>query len=278
MLETHPLTSHLGAEIRGLDLRSMDSACARELTSAFERHSVLAVRGQTLEKSDLSQVARHFGVPVAQVNVHQRAEAFPEIGVLASDGVDLHGTGKRVINGTTWHTDHSFTERPPKATMLYAVALPEVGGETSFCNMRAAYAALSQEMRARIDPLHAVHCYESSRSPRKMMGLTEAERRETGDVTHPLVRTNAVTGEKALYLSTTRLERIVELPRKDSDELLDTLFAHATSHEFTYDHVWLPGDLLIWDNRCLMHHANANYPVTQRRMMLRVMIEGERPA
>jgi len=271
-LTVKPLSDHLGAEVTGVDLRHLDVSVGAALNEAFDRHSVLCLRDQQLDKSQLRDVAKLFGEPCMQVNEFQRTEGVPEVSVLSSDHVDVHGTGERVIGGTTWHTDHSFTATPPKATLLYAVEIPTSGGETSFCNMRAAHAALDDSMRDRVDGLRAVHCYESSRSPRRMMTRTTSEREATPDVVHPLVRRNPASGAAALYLSTTRLECIEGMAREASDALLDELFAHATQSCFTYDHEWRLGDVLVWDNRCLMHHANANYALSERRVMHRAMV------
>jgi len=214
---------------------------------------------------------------VEQKNKHLNLEGLPEVGILSSEDKDIHGTGKRTIRGQTWHSDHSFTARPPKATILYSIVTPATGGETSFCNTRAAYKALPEATKRRIDGYKAIHSYESSRSPRPMMGRTEEETAETPDVVHPLVRRHPPTGTKALFLSTTRLERIVGLDRAESDALIDELMGHVTQPQFLYDHVWRVGDMVIWDNRCSLHHANANYPLDAKRLLHRILIEGEVP-
>jgi len=275
----NPLSDIMGAEATGVDLRTPpDDRTLNALTDALHQHVVLCVRDQSLEPDDLVKAARLFGNPVRQVNKYLNFPDQPEIGMLSSDDRDVVGTGKRVIRGTTWHTDHSFTAQPPKATILYALVVPESGGETSFCNMRAAYEALPEQTKRRLDGLKAVHTYESSRSPRKMMKLTDDEKEALPEVVHPLVRTHPSTGAKALYMSTTRLERIVGLERAESEALIDELLAHATRPEFQYDHVWRAGDMVIWDNRCSMHHANANYPLDAKRLLHRIILEGEIPA
>ncbi|MDH3700746.1 MAG: TauD/TfdA family dioxygenase [Alphaproteobacteria bacterium] len=274
----NPLSDVMGAEATGIDLRTPpDDRTLSTLTDALHRHVVLCIRDQSLEPDAFVKAARLFGAPVRQVNKYLNFPDQPEIGMLSSDDRDVVGTGKRVIRGTTWHTDHSFTAQPPKATILYALVVPESGGETSFCNMRAAYDALPEQTKRRLDGLKAVHTYQSSRSPRKMMKLTEDEKEALPEVVHPLVRTHPATGAKALYMSTTRLERIAGLERAESDALIDELLTHATKPEFQYDHVWQAGDMVIWDNRCSMHHANANYPLDAKRLLHRIILEGEIP-
>lgn len=274
----NPLSEVMGAEVAGVDLRDgIDAETITRLNDALHEHVAICLRDQELTPKQYVDTARLFGQPVPQVNDHLQFPELPEIGLLSSEDKDVHGTGKRVIRGTTWHTDHSFTTRPPKATMLYALVVPENGGDTSFCNMRAAYAALPAETKARIDELQAVHTYESSRSPRKMMKLTEQEEKALPEVIHPLVRTHVPTGEKALYMSTTRLERIVGMDRAESDAMIDELLAHATQPQFQYHHRWRAGDMVIWDNRCSMHHANDDYPLNAKRLLHRIILEGEVP-
>lgn len=277
-LSIKPIADIMGAEVTGLDLREpLDGATVDALNDAFHEHIVLCIRDQDFTPGEYAAAARLFGNPVQQVNKHLNFPDLPEIGVLSSEDRDVHGSGGRTIRGQTWHTDHSFTARPPKATILYSIVTPETGAETSFCNMRAAYEALPEETKRRIDGYTAIHSYESSRSPRPMMGQTMEEKSATPDVVHPLVRQHLPTGKKALFMSTTRLERIVELDRAESDALIDDLMAHATRPRFLYDHEWRVGDMVIWDNRCSMHHANANYPLDAKRLLQRIIIEGEAP-
>lgn len=277
-LSIKPIADSMGAEVTGLDLReSLDRETVDALNDAFHEHIVLCIRDQEFTPEQYVAAARLFGEPVQQTNKHLNFPELPEIGVLSSEDRDVHGTGARIIRGQTWHTDHSFTARPPKATILYSIVTPATGAETSFCNTRAAYEALPDETKRRIDGFRAVHSYESSRSPRPMMGQTDAEKAETPDVAHPLARQHLPTGRKALFMSTTRLERIADLDRAESDALVDELMVHATQPQFLYDHEWRVGDMVIWDNRCSMHHANANYPLDAKRLLHRIIIKGEMP-
>jgi len=161
--------------------------------------------------------------------------------------------------------------------MLYALVVPEAGGDTSFCNTRAAYDDLPEATRRRLDGLKAVHTYQASRSANRMVALAADEKKAVPDVVHPLVRKHLPTGKNALYLSTTRLECVLGLDRAESDALIDELLAHVTQPRFLYDHKWRPGDLVIWDNRCSMHHANGDYPLDARRLLHRIILAGETP-
>jgi alpha-ketoglutarate-dependent taurine dioxygenase len=277
-LAIEPLGETMGAAVTGLDLTAdLDTGTVAELNEAFAEHIVLCIRGQDFTPPQYAAAARRFGEPVPQINKRFNIPDLPEIGILSSEDKDEFGTGKRVIRGTTWHTDHSFWATPPKATILYALVVPEGGGDTSFCDTRAAYDALPEATKRRIDGLKAVHTYEASRSANRMVALDAAETKATPDVVHPLVRKHLPTGKNALYLSTTRLECILGLDRAESDSLIDALVAHATQPRFQYDHKWRPGDMVIWDNRCSLHHANGDYPLEAKRLLHRIILAGETP-
>ncbi len=272
------LGESLGAEVTGIDLREpVGPADLDALNQALYAHTVICIRDQHLSPDEFMRAGALFGTLETQVNKHLTLGLAPEIGVVSSEAADVHGDGKRLPQGTAWHTDHSFVARPPNATILYAVALPDHGGNTSFCDMRAAYASLPAATKNRIDGLRARHVYESSRTPKPMFKRSAEEIAATPDVVHPLVRTYPPTGEKALYLSTTRLEQIEGMAHTESDALIDELMAHATQPRFEYHHVWRMGDMVVWDNRCSMHHANDDYPRGQKRLLHRLLIEGEEP-
>ncbi|MEM8825777.1 MAG: TauD/TfdA family dioxygenase, partial [Pseudomonadota bacterium] len=176
-----------------------------------------------------------------------------------------------------WHTDDSYFAKPAKATMLQSLQIPESGGETKFCNMRKAYLDLPAETRERIDGLRAVHSYDTLRAPARAATRTEEEKSETPDVDHPLVRTHEDTGDKSIYFNSNRTDRIVGMPREESDALLDMLYDHATQDRYQYHHTWRVGDLLLWDNRCLMHAVNMDFPIGQTRLHQRILLEGAHP-
>ncbi|MBL4721133.1 MAG: TauD/TfdA family dioxygenase [Alphaproteobacteria bacterium] len=162
-----PLSKVMAAEATGVDLRQpLDQQALGALTAALAKHAVLCIRDQSLDPGEYVAAATLFGPPVRQVNRHSRFPEFPEIGILSSEVTDVLGAGERVVSGATWHTDHSFTKKPPMGTILYALVIPSKGGATSFCDMRAAYASLDADMKQRIDGLRAVHAYQSRRSPR----------------------------------------------------------------------------------------------------------------
>jgi taurine dioxygenase len=269
----------LGVAAEGIDLgHAPGDTTIDALRRALLDHLVLCVRGQSLTPEAYLNAASAFGPPISQVRVASRHPEVAEIMILSSEDRDDMGDGGRVVVGAHWHSDDSYRAVPCSLTMLYGVEVPETGGDTQFTNMYAAYEDLPAAMKRQIAGLRAEHRYESSRRGGRVMTLGADEAATLPEVTHPLVRTHPETGRKALYLNPNRMERIIALPRADSDRLLDALIAHATGEPYQYRHKWRRGDLLIWDNRCTMHKANGDYPPGARRFMHRIMIEGTVPA
>ena len=271
------LTSHAGAEAVGIDLTRPVSAEAQAvLNRAFVDHSVLVIRDQALTPAQVLTAVELFGPVFHQHNTRFAIPDCPQIHYISNQ--DRFPDGTRYIPGEGWHTDHSNDSRPPKATVLHAVTLPDRGGDTQFANMAAAYAALPAAMQDRIAGLMAIHVYQSSHSARKLMGLSESNKeRVPNAVLHPIVRTHPENGRRSLYINPIRIEGLVGMDHKAALPLLDELLAHATREEFQYRHAWRQGDLVMWDNRCLLHKANGDYDMEQTRYLYRVMLEGDVP-
>jgi taurine dioxygenase len=271
------LTGHTGAEVRGLDLSHTVTSEVREaLKAAFVEHHVLAIRDQSLSPAQLLEAVTLFGEIFPQHNTRFALPECPQIHYLSNQ--DHFPDGRRYIPGEGWHTDHSNDARPPKATVLHAVRLPRRGGDTQFANMAAAFAGLSATTQARITPLMAIHVYQSSHSARKLMALSDANKeRVPNAVLHPMVRTHPESGAKSIYLNPIRIEGILGLDHKEALPLLAELLEHATQECFQYRHAWQPGDLVIWDNCCLLHKANGDYDMNEVRYLYRVMLRGDVP-
>jgi taurine dioxygenase len=272
-----PMTDHTGAEVRGLDLSGpVPDGIRMALQNAFLRHHVLAIRGQTLSPTQLVQAVSLFGEIFQQHNTRFALPDCPQIHYLSNQ--DSFPDGRRYIPGEGWHTDHSNDMRPPKATILHAVKLPSSGGDTQFANMAAAYEALDAATQLRLAPLIGIHVYQSSHSARQLMGLSEANKeRVPNAVLHPVVRTHPESGIKSIYINPIRIEGILGLDHKEALPLLVELLEHATQERFQYRHAWQPGDLVIWDNRCLLHKANGDYDMKETRYLYRVMLKGDVP-
>jgi taurine dioxygenase len=276
-MEIRPLSSHTGAEVLGIDLAGAVIPEDRDaMRRAFVERSVLVVRDQALTPPQLLDAVGLFGAVFPQHNTRFALSDCPEIHYISNQ--DRFPDGRRYIPGEGWHTDHSNAARPPKATVLHAVSLPNAGGDTQFANMAAAYAGLAPAMREHIGPLMGIHVYQSSHSGRKLMALKEADQeRVPNAVLHPLVRTHPESGVPSIYINPIRIEGILGLDHKEALPLLDELLVHATGERFQYRHRWQPGDLVMWDNRCLLHKANGDYDMNQRRYLYRVMLQGDVP-
>jgi taurine dioxygenase len=217
-----------------------------------------------------------FGEVFPQHNTRFALLECPQIHYISNQ--DFYPDGRRYIPGEGYHTDHSNAVEPPKATVLHAVQLPDHGGDTQYINMHRAYQGLSEAMRQRIDGLRAIHVYQSRHSERKLMALSEANRQRVPDaVMHPLVRTHPESGRKAIYLNPIRTEGIVGMEENEALSLLDELLEHAVQPQYEYRHQWRTGDMVMWDNRCLLHKANGDYDMGQARYLYRIMLKGDVP-
>jgi alpha-ketoglutarate-dependent taurine dioxygenase len=271
-----PLTDHTGAELIGLDFtRPIDRETRAFLSRAFAKHHVLVVRDQHFSPDEFKTAAQMFGELQQHDKKENHVPGHPDVYYISNDEIV---DGKRIIPGETFHTDHSNHPRPPKATMLFAVELPSSGGDTQYVNMHDAYGDLPEDTKRKIDGLKAVHVYLSKYSPRSLGKLTDESRREVPSPgIHPLVRTNPDNGRKALFLNPVRMESIVGMEDRDALALIDNLMQHATQKKYEYRHKWRCGDWVIWDNRSVMHQANADYNMTERRYLYRLMLKGEAP-
>jgi taurine dioxygenase len=272
------LSPHTGAEVLGADLTQPLQPPLRErFTRAFVEHSVLVIRDQRLDPSQFLRAMQNFGEIFPQHNTRFAVPACPLVHYISNQ--DKLEDGSVYIPGEGYHTDHSNDPIPPKATALHAVRLPATGGDTQFVNMHEAYDALPDALLHRIEGRLAHHVYQSRYSERKLPQLAGERRKTIGtaSVLHPLVRTHPESGRKALYINPIRIEAITGMETDETLALLDQLLAHSRQPRFEYRHKWRPGDTVIWDNRCLLHKANGDYPVSQVRYLYRLMLKGEKP-
>lgn len=272
-----PSGNALGAEIQGLDLKRISEDEFEEIHRTWLEHLVVLFRGQQLADQDLIRFSRRFGeldwAPIQETG-RRFVEGHPEIYVVSN--VVENGTpiGSLGSGEAVWHTDMSYQEIPPKASMLYALTVPPSGGNTYFCNMYAAYDSLSNALRERISGLMLKHdaTYNSGGYLRQGMCAVDDPLTSVG-VHHPLVTTHPETGRRALYLGRRRNAYVGGLPRAESEALLDELWRCATQDEFTWHNQWQAGDLVLWDNRCTMHRRDAFDP-SCRRILHRTQIKG----
>jgi taurine dioxygenase len=280
MFSVRPLTPRLGAEIAGLDLaQDISDGLFRDLYRAFLSHQVLLFPPQDLPPARQVALARRFGEVQIHVMNQYHADGFPELYRLSN--LDAHGkpSGQHPDKGTlAWHTDGSWQRVTGQATIIYGEVMPESGGETHFCDMYGAYERLDPAWKARIAGLRAVHNLDFSRTRRHGEDpLTDAQRAAKPPVDHPVVRTHPETGRKCLYLGD-HAEYLVGMPYDEGRALIEELNALAVHADLTYEHRWATRQLIIWDNRCVMHRATPYDAAAQGRVIRRCTVLGEVPS
>ncbi len=275
VFDVEPISGVLGAVVRGIDLaRELDDDTIAAIRAAFVSHQVLFFRDQQLTAEQQMAFGRRFGELDEHPFVHG-TDQHPEV----LDIITL--PDDRVNFGGGWHTDVTFLAEPDLGSMLYAVELPDTGGDTLFASQRAAYDALSDTMKEMLDGLTAVHSagsqYQAGGVSTKSKAMqTRNADSATAEVEHPVVRTHPEDGRKGLYVNRAFTTRIRGLRRNESEALLGFLFDHAVNERFTCRFRWQPGSLAMWDNRSVQHFALHDY-VGQRRRMRRITICGDRP-
>jgi len=273
-LTIHPVNDDFAAEISGIDLtRQVDQGTRQELNELFSKYAVLVFRGQPLTPPQFMRAAQIFGELMDQQIKKFVLPDYPLVG--CNSTTDLpRKNGKLQVRGENYHTDHSNDVQPPKATSLVAVQIPSYGGDTQFVDVRKAYDDLPEAMKQKIAMLRSKHVHESSRSPRSFARLSPEEMAKIPHTVQPLVIRHPVSGRLALYLNTGRMEGIEGLDPEEGFALINTLYAHATKPIYEYRHKWRAGDMVIWDNRSVMHQANADYEPEEFRFLYRVMLKG----
>jgi taurine dioxygenase len=274
-LEVVPLTKHIGAEIRGIDLREKpDEDTVRAIYQAWLDHLVIIFPDQKLQQEDLVRATGFFG---AMGDLSRPAKHFPAgyskllPGIMLISNIRENGEpiGALPDGEMMFHHDMIHAEVPSKATMLYSVEIPSAGGNTLFASGYAAYDTLDPAIRDRLEGKKALHHYNYGSTVRGDGKGTPS----FGECVHPVFRTNEDTGRKAIYVNRLMTVKILDVPEDESARLLNALWDHAEKPQFVYEHVWRVGDLLLWDNRC-SSHARTDFPSTERRLMLRTTVKG----
>lgn len=263
-LEVIPSGGALGAEIRGVDLRQpLTTAQAEQVKAAFLEHCVIYLRDQKISEEDQVRFTRHFGKPVPHVR-EQADRRIKEIFIISNVSEDGKPIGALGNDEIQFHSDLSYMQEPGSVSMLFAVEVPDEGGDTMWVNGYKAYEELDEELKQHAENLKAVHLH-----PRP-------QQNPPTPAVHPVFRTHPETGRKVVYVSPHLTSHIEEVSEKESRELLDRLIAHATQPRFVWRHKWRVGDLLMWDNRCTMHRRES-FDNNKRRVMKRTQIFGDAP-
>ncbi len=272
-----PNSGALGAEVEGIDLRGLGDSAFAEIEQALADHLVLFIRDQDLDPKGQVAFAERFG-PLMQYRYVEPMPGHPMISELLTEPGDIYNFGG------TWHSDTPQLERPPMITMLYAVECPPVGGDTSYANQYMAWDTLSDDMRRMLESVQVVHSaalsFAGHYGSEEVQGKSTMQSAYASDLAietaHPVGRTHPVTGRKALYVCDAYAAHFVGMSQEESLPLLRYLWAHSIQPDFTCRFHWRPGTLAVWDNRSCLHYAHNDYP-GQRRLMHRIIIEGERP-
>ena len=273
-IEVHPVTTTIGATIMGVDLRESLAKSAKDtIERALVEHGVVFFRDQDTNPDQLVAFAENFG-SISMPPMAPAGSPRPEVMIL--DQIAPRGEG-----ADNWHSDNTFMSEPPMGSILKAVQLPKVGGDTCFANAAAAYEALSDSMRRFVDGLRAVHDITKPMTRAIAAGIFDAaklakQQEQWPPVEHPVVRTHPVTGRKALYVNGNSTVRLVGLSERENDLLLPFLNDHIRSPEFQCRFRWDTGSIAFWDNRTVQHFAVADY--SERRIMHRVTLTGDKPS
>jgi taurine dioxygenase len=278
-IKVRPQPSGFGAEITGVDLATpLPEAVLAEVKAAWARHGVVAFPRQPLSLDELEAFTLEMGKFGTDPFI-KPMPGHPNVLELRREPDE-----KATNFGAGWHSDWSFQDQPPAATILRSEVTPPVGGDTLFCDCARAYEALSPTMKAMLAPLQAIHSaarpygtqgsFAKETAARTMQIITSKEAEKTR--THPLVRTHPVTGRKALFISPVYTVGVEGLTGPESDGVLGLLFKHMLQDQFIYRHRWQAGMVLMWDNRCTMHLAEGGYD-GHLRLMHRTTVAGDTP-
>ena len=252
----------IGVEITGLNLKTINKDQSEQIKENFLESSVVVIRNQDLNPADLKQISNLWGKALIHP-VFKGIEGHPEI-------IEIRNYGEKYHTNAHWHSDVSFEEAPPDATLLYSLEVPEEGGDTLFSSQHLAYDELDPNLKSKLFDKKAVH------SNAGVLMLSGGDPRKAKTVEHPVFREHPETGRKALYVTEAFVKSIKGVESKESQEILSNLYKHACNERYIYRHKWLKGDLVVWDNRSVQHFAEHGYG-NQTRTMHRLTTSGSKP-
>jgi taurine dioxygenase len=268
-LDLQPLTPVLGAEVRGIDLREpLADDTADQLRAAWDKYQVLLFRDQTISVDDQRRFVNVFGeIQPPYTRLDERLN--PDVMYVAN--VKVEGEKGDLPDGEMhFHADQCYVERPARGAILYAIEIPSKGGNTLFASTYRAYDTLPDELRTAIAGRDAIFTFDAYNNPYKRAALDLSK---VPHFVHPMVIAHPATGRPALFVNRLMTDSIVGMPRDESEPLLERLFTHLEQRENVYEHMWRPGDVLIWDNLSTLH-ARTDFDSKERRALRRTAIRG----
>ena len=277
MTETiNPLSNACGVEILGVDMKAdLSKADTSKIYQAWLDYLVLVIRDQQdLTPADQKRFCGNFG-KIGEYNLPKERQhpkhASDEIMLVSNVREDGRVIGAHPDGEMMWHTDTPYLRNPHKATTLYGVEIPKIGGNTQFSNQYMVYEALPEEMKDKLAGRQAMNCYEFGTTVKT---FEKYDRDAVPHHPHPIFRKHPETGRTAVYVCPLMTEEIIEMDEAESREILDEIYALQRQPQFVYSHKWEVGDFVMWDNRCLLH-ARTDFPRDQRRLLRRVTISDE---
>ncbi len=273
MVEIRKRGPQIGVEVSGVDIRTLDDNGFAPIYQAWLDHNVLVVKDQDLTLQEFLAYSRRFGIVSPHPSKSTRHPELPEITLLGVNKFNADGTLNKAIyrrGAEGWHTDGAYDDIPFKATQLYALAIPDTGGDTLFASGYAAYDAMPERLKQRLEGVNGAFTYGGRT---KSQALLNPEDRDRAPAIHPIIRTHAETGRKSLYFDPGKIMSIVGVDEAESDDLIDELTALMIQPDGEYRHKWQVGDVVIWDNRCSYHRAAGDYPPEQDRIHWRTSIK-----
>lgn len=277
-IEIKRLSDAIGAEVRGVDLSTeLNAETVVAIKDAWHAHQIILFRDQEITNDQQRSFALKFGKLGTRLRPGakppEQDEYGPNVMLVSNIRKDGKPIGSLPDGEMMFHSDTPYFERPAKATILYAIEVTSWGGHTMFSNSYTAAETLPEDVKRRLAGRKAMQAYEYGVT---MKEKDKYDRENFPYFAHPVFRKHPATGRSALYVSELMTEEIIGLPVKESDELLEFLFAHQRNRDFIYEHPWRPGDLIMWDNRCSVH-ARTDFPRDERRMLRRLTVEDEYP-
>src|SRR5271165_5347660 len=273
MVQIRQVSPRIVVEVSGVDLRALDDDGFKPIYRAWPDHNVLVVTGQELTIHEFLAYSRRFGIVAPHPSKSTRHPDLPEVTLLGTGKFNPDGSLNQAIyrrGAEGWHTDGAYDDIPFKATQLYALAIPDTGGDTLFASGYAAYEALPARLKTRLDGVNGAFSYGGRR---KKQALLNPEDRDVPPAIHPIIRTHSETGRKSLYFDPGKILSIDGAEQAESDDLIAELETYMIQPDGQYRHKWHVGDIVIWDNRCSYHRAAGDYPPEQDRIHWRVSIQ-----